>query len=868
MKKFIILSLALLAGYCSLAQPLVTNVIKYSIDENGKVILDLEGPGYLYKPAQESAYYLYSNADWVYFDFGDNQSSNNKFIVLPDVDKNNKEKGGFWPFKDVPDGSKMPCKASDQDFITYGKYNIALFRASTRPKSIVKDELLIDGQKVYIWAPTRGTVDLTVNDVTFSQDTTIKADKGAAIRIQANKHGSGAILEKILVSGENGTEDLGYAFQGGPRDGLHDAFDASDVSLFAKRDTTITSKTKPFDIILVYKYLDGEYYLRPATITVHVDIDNGLRLGLWISLVSLGGVLFVLIVTLLAIRSGRKNREKKKKGVNREPVAGILINTKSNKGKEDWQWYPEEDNTSLALVNSIDLETVTDIVLVTSQEKKTKQAWEKNKKENIHVVANVPYSAIREAIKKLPGRRHALAQLIGQYSTEKNQFGLWFYQPGGKKHVHFIGFPLTQAEETKADEKVEALNDGERKKPEERPASTNNKIDAVPSEIKTNSTEKTEVKPETEDKGGLEKQVTALTALLEQKDHELIGKNDELKSIATKVKELESIISANDEEKKAKQKEIDDAAIKIHALQKENSESEQKLKELSDSIEIKKNELEIERKEHERTRAERDRAAADADAKILVVEKRCNEEIEATRKACDSQITAEKQRCSDEIHQVKDECAKRLQNWQADKNTFLAGICKPVERLYQISDDISRELEDSAKSFTEYMDYIVSNLSEFSERVQNKSGDNGEWRNSTNAEAEKAIRNELVDLIRNNSSWINAIARLYCYSRVKEIGQSFEENGMKVADLDSVYRDMVSLLGRYGITVIVPRILVDYYDDISKKYFGFNNEDNAISRFVSRGVLIQNQDTLKIYDMGRIAYYLDGQITKGEIVHF
>lgn len=866
MKKVITFLFAILAGYYSFAQ--VINTIEYSIDDRGKVELRLKEKdgGYLVRPPQESAYYLYSNADWIEFDFGPYGLDEHNKVVLPGIDKDLKEKGGFWPY--MNDKTK-PCRNADQSFNTYTASKLSLARSFAHPRThqSVKDEILVGGQRVFIWNPIKGEVNLTVGDTTVTQDATILAKKGDIIHIQGNKVGDGFILKRLLLDGNVLDSSFGFSRKSEQYSLNEDVINVPNVSIFAKTDITIST---PFDVTLEFQYLDSFFHLSDGKITVHVDIQKktGLPLGLWIPLVSLGGVLFVLIVTLLAIRSGRKNREKKKKGVDRESVAGILINTKSNKGKEDWQWCPEDDN-SLATVKNIDLETVNEILLITSQERKTKQAWEKNKKDNIHVVAIVPYSAIREAIKKLPGRRHAFAQLIGQYSTDKNQFGLWFYQPGGKKHVHFIGFPITQAEETKVKERAEARNDGESKMPEEKPATTNIKKEGELSfETKPTSLEKTEAKPETDDKGGLEKQVTALTALLEQKDHELIGKNDELKSIATKVKELESIISANDEEKKAKQKEIDDAAIKIHALQKENSKSEQKLKELSDSIEIKKNELEIERKEHERTRAERDRAAADADAKILVVEKRCNEEIEATRKACDSQITAEKQRCSDEIHQVKDECAKRLQNWQADKDTFLAGICKPVERLYQISDDISRELEDSAKSFTEYMDYIVSNLSEFSERVQNKSGDNGEWRNSTNAEAEKAIRNELVDLIRNNSSWINAIARLYCYSRVKEIGQSFEESGMKVADLDSAYRDMVSLLGRYGITVIVPRILVDYYDDISKKYFGFNNEDNAISRFVSRGVLIQNQDTLKIYDMGRIAYYLDGQITKGEIVHF
>ena len=54
----------------------------------------------------------------------------------------------------------------------------------------------------------------------------------------------------------------------------------------------------------------------------------------------------------------------------------------------------------------------------------------------------------------------------------------------------------------------------------------------------------------------------------------------------------------------------------------------------------------------------------------------------------------------------------------------------------------------------------------------------------------------------------------------------------------------------------------------NKKYFTYNNEDIIITRFAGRDILIQNKETLKIYDMGKVAYYLNGKITKGEIVHF
>ena len=181
---------------------------------------------------------------------------------------------------------------------------------------------------------------------------------------------------------------------------------------------------------------------------------------------------------------------------------------------------------------------------------------------------------------------------------------------------------------------------------------------------------------------------------------------------------------------------------------------------------------------------------------------------------------------------------------------------------------LSRWSDDQNRAIVDSFDYITSSLTQYAAKIADRSDEKGEWRQCTNSEAELAISKEITDLIKNNSSWINTIARLYCYSRVPEIGQIFEENGVVVDEIDSAYMEMISMLGRYGITIVVPRILEDYYDAIRKKYFQFNNEDNTILRFVGRDLLVRKRESLKIYDMGRVAYMMNGVITKGEIVYF
>ena len=249
-----------------------------------------------------------------------------------------------------------------------------------------------------------------------------------------------------------------------------------------------------------------------------------------------------------------------------------------------------------------------------------------------------------------------------------------------------------------------------------------------------------------------------------------------------------------------------------------------------------------------------------------LAETQANEKIARAELVCQNTIHAKENECAIQIESIQRECDSRTIDWKADKEFFLEKICTSVERLYGISDEISSNIEGQDKFYNESFEYIVSSLFDFSEKVKCSASESGDWRKVTNAEAEQSIVSELTELIRNNSSWINSIARLYCYSRISEIGAVFEENGVRIQDIDSVYRDMCFLLGVFGINIVVPRILVDYYDEINKKYFTYNNEDIIITRFAGRDILIQNKETLKIYDMGKVAYYLNGKITKGEYI--
>lgn len=801
-------------------------VISYTCQEDGKEVLKLqneEGPGWLYLPAQESTYYLYTKATRIGFDFGDKAGDETRKVKI-ESPQDNKE---IWPH--YPDDSANAAnpgfaKHPDQSFNTYTTKHLDLRREPGRSDRTVKDVILVGNQKMVIWNPPMGKVShsfKSAKDGRSSADTLfVHAGDNIGLDITVSKTGDKIWLQKVFI----GDPDK-------PLQVIDDDITRRSNSVTIPYGTTVDRKQKPFDIVLEYLTLDENCRLKSVQETVvHVQtMRRGFPPGLWIPLVCVGG-LILLACLLLALfgkrRSGDKKAAQKSAETELEPTAGVLM-VKQVKGKKRVFWLPGEQQ--------IDLEEAMELIPMLSTSKNTEKDWQRGKRDGFTVFKGVGQGEVFDLVKKIKNRYRSSpikdsVKIKSQYSPTEKEFSFEIIDVDNVKKplFHYVEHLAEGIEPDVKSEPMEGPQKAQEPKTEPVPANVVGKDASQEMEKKLKQLEE-KVKTESERAQDAEIKLADVRKELEQKKSELKASADTLSDKEKEVQRLNNRVTELDKEKGA----------------------------LNERLKVETDILAEEVKAHKETQQKLDQTASQA-AKAL----------EDMQTQCDQKLKEKDEQCALLISKKEKECEDRTENWKADKDFFLSGICAPADRLVRVADELSRSVESDDPSYQQSLDYILSSLSDFQQKVKVRSGEDGEWRKSTNAEAELKIRQELTELIRINSSWINAIARLFCYSQIKEIGNRFEENGISVKDIDAAYRDMVALLGRYGITVIVPRILVDFYDDISKKYFGFNNEDNIIIRYSGRDILIQNKETLKIYDMSRIAYYLDGQITKGEIVHF
>ena len=122
------------------------------------------------------------------------------------------------------------------------------------------------------------------------------------------------------------------------------------------------------------------------------------------------------------------------------------------------------------------------------------------------------------------------------------------------------------------------------------------------------------------------------------------------------------------------------------------------------------------------------------------------------------------------------------------------------------------------------------------------------------------VQDNLRRELENNYSWIVELLRLSAYSAIAPIFLSeIKRTGIPVDSLKVAASETISLLGRYGITLILPNLFVDDFD---RDNFKLNNAP-LINSFYPQG--FNEQQFAKrgvIYDMIRPGYAIGGQVQK------
>ena len=275
---------------------------------------------------------------------------------------------------------------------------------------------------------------------------------------------------------------------------------------------------------------------------------------------------------------------------------------------------------------------------------------------------------------------------------------------------------------------------------------------------------------------------------------------------------------------------------------------------------------------------------------VAEVQRNADQEIAAIRHKADTEVATLRQKLAD----VQNELAQKsveVENTvalktaeleiEAEQKIATAVAAAHLESQLQLSLQIQRDgLQSSLGLIEEHIQLMKEGVEAFNAdnnyhnttmHIAQKFDSFMNWfnRNIVNNEAEESrnvdgLYNLMQTTFRrdleNTYSWISELLRISSYSAISPLFlNEFKRSGIPVDSLKIAASETVALMGRYGISLIMPHLFVD---DFERDNFKLNNAP-LINSFYPKD--FKEQEEAKrgvIYDMIRPGYAIGGQVQK------
>lgn len=259
----------------------------------------------------------------------------------------------------------------------------------------------------------------------------------------------------------------------------------------------------------------------------------------------------------------------------------------------------------------------------------------------------------------------------------------------------------------------------------------------------------------------------------------------------------------------------------------------------------------------------------EAAEQLAAFKKEKAEQIEAIQQEAQQQV-AEAQQKAQQIAEAANEDIERFkarismlemqvaEPLKINREALRASLLLISEQIQQLKDNVeSHNADNNYHNTTVHMSIKFSQFLQWFEKTVMKD-EAGAIRSAGDLYA--MMQEEFRNAIENNYSWISELIRINAYSGISPMFLSeAKRSGILVECMHIAVAETVGLLGRYGITLVIPSLFVDDFD---VEHYKLNNAP-LINSFYPHG--FKEQEMAKrgvIYDIIRPGYSLDGVLQK------
>ena len=195
---------------------------------------------------------------------------------------------------------------------------------------------------------------------------------------------------------------------------------------------------------------------------------------------------------------------------------------------------------------------------------------------------------------------------------------------------------------------------------------------------------------------------------------------------------------------------------------------------------------------------------------------------------------------------------------QDDCLYFIGEFCKQIDKVGAILQQLVESTSVMSGNDSKCANIVKKaqgSFVKFSEQVK-QSNNKEHWLSGTVKLSEViADLQNFIEMGLRSTGWVNIVSYLHLYAgATAQLNEMFNEEGLYTYQLNSLFYDVVKLLGLCGVKIVLPNLLVEKYND---EYFDYENADQWIQIFSPD--LRPLDYASKIFDMSRMGYQIDGK---------
>ncbi len=369
------------------------------------------------------------------------------------------------------------------------------------------------------------------------------------------------------------------------------------------------------------------------------------------------------------------------------------------------------------------------------------------------------------------------------------------------------------------------------------------------------------------------KQIESLRVNISQKQNEYAQLESEMRQ---KLSEMEQkslrakaeILQQAQDQVTAIRKQADDQikAAQEEAQQQVAATQQQSQQQLTQLQQEKAEQLAALQKENAQQLANLQQEAAE---QLAAFKQEKAEQIEAIQQEAQQQVVEAQQKAQQMAEAANEDIARYKQRasvlqqqvaepLKINRDALRASLLLIADQIQQLKDNVeSYNADNNYHNTTVHMSIKFSQFLQWFEKtvMQDEAG-----AIQSAGDLYKLMQEEFRNAIENNYSWVSELIRVNAYSGISPMFLSeAKRSGILIENMHIAVAETVGLLGRYGITLVIPHLFVDDFD---VEHYKLNNAP-LINSFYPHG--FKEQEMAKrgvIYDVIRPGYSLDGVMQK------